>query len=219
MELVEKRAGRQLGSGDAAEEKPMRADARRNRDRLVAVAAEAFAANGVQTSLEDIAREAGVGIGTLYRHFPTREHLVEAVYRREVDLLCQAAEDLAKRLPPDDALEDWLRHLVSYAATKRGMMDSLRILLDTGSTIFADTPSRISQALQGLVEAASKAGTIRQDVEAADILQATSGLYSAPETPDWKDRALRLVSVIMDGLRHGAPRRTDGDGASANTGS
>lgn len=213
MELVEKSAGHGVCSGETAGEKPMRADARRNRDKLMAVAAKAFAANGVQTSLEDIAREAGVGIGTLYRHFPTREHLVEAVYRREVDLLCQAANDLAGTLPPDEALEQWLRHLVSYAATKRGMMASLRILLDTGSTVLADTPSRISRALQGLVEAASEAGTIRQDIEAADILQATSGLYSAPDTPDWKDRALRLVSVIMDGLRHGAP----GPGAKGET--
>jgi len=184
----------------------MRADARRNRDRLVEVAAEAFAANGVQTSLEDIAREAGVGIGTLYRHFPTREHLVEAVYRREVDALCRSADELAARLGPGEALEEWLRHLVSYAATKRGMMDSLRILFDTKSEIFAESPSRIAAGLEGLLKRAAEAGAIRQDVEAADLLQAMSGIYSAPDTPDWKTRSLRLVSLIMDGLRTGAPK-------------
>lgn len=183
----------------------MRADARRNRDKLLDVAARAFAAKGVQTSLEEIAREAGVGIGTLYRHFPTREHLVEAVYRREVDVLCEAADRLAETMPPGEALEEWLRHLVSYAATKRGMMDSLRILFDTRSEIFADSPSRIAGALEKLVRRASAAGDIRPDVEAADLLQAMSGMYSAPDTPDWQRRTLRLVALLMDGLKAGAP--------------
>ena len=203
--MFEKPNGPSRGASGPAKPKGMRADARRNREKLVEVAAAAFAEHGVQTSLEDIARTAGIGIGTLYRHFPTREHLVEAVYRREVDGLCQAADVLAAERAPDQALEEWLRQMVAYAATKRGMMDSLRILFDTGSEIFKDSPSRISGALERLLASASEAGLIRRDVESADILQAMSGIYSAPDTPDWKARSLRLVSLLMDGLRSGAP--------------
>jgi AcrR family transcriptional regulator len=186
--------------------KGMRADARRNREKLVAVAAAAFAEHGVNTSLEEIARRAGVGIGTLYRHFPTREHLVEVVYRREVDLLCKAAEDLAHRLPPEAALAEWMQLLVGYAATKRGMADSLRILFDQNCDVFAESPNRIAGALERLLAAAAKAGTIRGDVAASDVLQALSGIYSAPDTPDWQARSRRIMSLIMDGLRWSAPK-------------
>lgn len=199
-------------AGETEEEstgKAMRADARRNREKLVAVAAAAFAEHGVNTSLEEIARRAGVGIGTLYRHFPTREHLVETVYRREVDLLCHASEDLARRLPPDEALAQWMQSLVGYTATKRGMSDSLRILFDADSEIFADSPSRIARALESLVAAAAAAGTIRKDVAAADVLQALFGIYSAPATPDWEARSRRIVSLIMDGLRWGATKERE----------
>jgi AcrR family transcriptional regulator len=189
------------GTEEESTNKAMRADARRNRDKLVAVAGAAFAEHGVNTSLEEIARRAGVGIGTLYRHFPTREHLVETVYRREVDLLCQASEDLVRRLPPDEALAEWMQNLVGYTATKRGMSDSLRILFDANSEIFADSPSRIARALESLVSAAAEAGTIRKDVAASDVLQALFGIYSAPATPDWEARSRRIVSLIMDGLR------------------
>lgn len=183
----------------------MRADARRNRDKLVAIAAGAFAEHGVDTSLEDIARRAGVGIGTLYRHFPSREHLVEVVYRREVDLLCAASVDLSRRLPPEQALAQWLQLMVGYAATKRGMLDSLRILFDANCEIFKDSPNRIAGALETLIAAAAAEGTIRSDVAASDVLQALSGIYSAPATPDWEARSRRVVALILDGLRWGAP--------------
>ena len=184
--------------------KPLRADAQRNRDRLVEVAAQAFAEAGVDASLEEIAKRAGVGIGTLYRHFPTREHLVEVVYRREVEGLCQAADELAGLHPPDVALELWMQRFVDYIATKRGLATSLRLLLTTNSTLFSDTSGRVSQALRGLVEAAVAAGTIRADVDASDVLHALGGIYSAPNTPDWRDRSGRLVKLLMDGLRFGA---------------
>ncbi|RVD15931.1 TetR/AcrR family transcriptional regulator, partial [Mesorhizobium sp. M4B.F.Ca.ET.017.02.2.1] len=119
--------------------KPLRADAQRNRDKLVEVAAQAFATDGVDASLEEIARQAEVGIGTLYRHFPTREHLVEIVYRREVEALCLAAEELARDHPADVALELWMQRFVDYIATKRGLATSLRLLLNTNSTLFSDT--------------------------------------------------------------------------------
>jgi AcrR family transcriptional regulator len=186
--------------------KPLRVDARRNRDRLLEVAAAVFAANGVGASLEDIARRAGVGIGTLYRHFPTREHLVEVLYRREVEVLCAAAEDLALQHPPDVALAEWMQCLVGFIAAKRGMADSLRILLSTNSELFADTSGMVPLALRRLTEAAVADGSIRGDIDSSDILQALSGIYAAPDTPDWQARSRRLVSLLMDGLRSGAAK-------------
>ncbi|TPK35022.1 MULTISPECIES: TetR/AcrR family transcriptional regulator [unclassified Mesorhizobium] len=189
-----------------AEAKPLRADAQRNRDRLVEVAASVFAERGIDASLEEIARRAGVGIGTLYRHFPTREHLVEVVYRREVEGLCAAADELATKHPSDVALEEWMRRFVDYIATKRGLATSLRILLTANANLYSDTSGRVSAALRQLVEAAVADGTIRGDVDASDVLHALGGIYSAPDTPDWRDRSRRLVRLLMDGLRFGAAK-------------
>lgn len=189
---------------DAPAQKPLRADARRNRDRLVEVAAQMFASDGVDVSLEEIARRAGVGIGTLYRHFPTREHLVEVVYRREVEGLCHAADELAREHPADVALELWMQRFVDYIATKRGLATSLRLLLTTNSTLFSDTSGRVSGAMRSLVQAAAAAGKIRADVDASDVMHALGGIYSAPNTPDWRERSGRLVKLLMDGLRFGA---------------
>lgn len=184
-----------------------RADARRNRDKLIEVAAQAFASHGTVTSLEDIARQAGVGIGTLYRHFPSREHLVEAVYRHEVEALCDAAGELSTKLAPDQALEEWMHRFVGYIATKRGMADSLRILLNSNSKLFADSYGRVPVALSGLIAQAVAAGSIRTDVDSTDVLHALSGTYSMPNSPEWHDRARRLVGLLMDGLRWGAPKK------------
>ena len=191
---------------DTQAQKPLRVDAQRNRDRLVEVAAQAFAADGVDASLEEIAKRAGVGIGTLYRHFPTREHLVEVVYRREVEGLCHAAEELARLHPADAALELWMQRFVDYIATKRGLATSLRLLLTTNSTLFSDTSGRVSGAMRSLVEAAAASGKIRADVDASDVMHALGGIYSAPNTPDWRERSGRLVKLLMDGLRFGATK-------------
>jgi AcrR family transcriptional regulator len=185
--------------------RPLRADARRNREKLLEVAATAFAEAGASASLEDIARQAGVGIGTLYRHFPTREHLVEQVYRHEVEALGAAAEELARQHRPDVALEEWMQRVVFYIATKRGMADSLRILMATNSDLFARASGLLPLTLQRLLDAAAAAGTIRGDIESSDILHALSGLYSAPAGPDWQPRARRLIGLLMDGLRWRAP--------------
>ncbi|MDX8503646.1 TetR/AcrR family transcriptional regulator [Mesorhizobium sp. VK4C] len=189
---------------EAPAQKPLRADAKRNRDKLVEVAAQAFAQDGVDASLEEIAKRAGVGIGTLYRHFPTREHLVEVVYRREVEGLCLAAEELARDHPADVALELWMQRFVDYIATKRGLATSLRILLTTNSTLFSDTSGRVSGAMRRLTETAAASGKIRADVDASDVMHALGGIYSAPNTPDWRERSGRLVKLLMDGLRFGA---------------
>ncbi len=184
----------------------LRADASRNREKLVEIAATAFAERGGNASLEEIARQAGVGIGTLYRHFPTREHLVEVLYRREVEALCAAAEELALREAPDVALAEWMQRFVDYIAAKRGMANSLRILFDANSEVFANTSGMVALALQGLVDAAIADGSIRSDIDISDISQALSGIYSAPDTPDWRDRSRRLVSLLMDGLRWGSAK-------------
>jgi AcrR family transcriptional regulator len=177
--------------------RPLRADARRNRDKLLDVAAAAFAEAGAGVSLEDIARRAGVGIGTLYRHFSTREHLVEQVYRHEVEALGASADELARTHAPDAALAEWMQRFVFYIAAKRGMADSLRILLTTNSDLFAKASGLMSVTLQRLLDAAAAGG----DITAADLLQVLSGLYSAPAGPDWQDRARRLIGLLMDGLR------------------
>ncbi|WP_117192160.1 TetR/AcrR family transcriptional regulator [Rhizobium terrae] len=179
----------------------LRADARRNRDKLVEVAAAAFAEKGVETSLEDIARQAGVGIGTLYRHFPTREHLVEVVYRRELESLGAAAAELSEKHPPDVALEEWMRRFVGYIATKRGMSNSLRILMTSNSSLFAEGFGQVRGALESLLKAAGEKGYVRTDIDTADLMHALSSIYSIPESPEWRDRSYRLIGLLMDGLR------------------
>ena len=186
-----------------AEPTKLRADARRNRDKLIGVAATAFAEKGVETSLEDIARQAGVGIGTLYRHFPTREHLVEVVYRRELESLAAAARELAEKHPPDVALEEWMRRFVSYIATKRGMSNSLRILMTSNSSLFAEGFGNMRGALEGLLKTASEQGYVRTDMDTADVMHALASIYSIPESPEWRERSLRLIGLLMDGLKAG----------------
>ncbi|MCB8837219.1 TetR/AcrR family transcriptional regulator [Aurantimonas sp. VKM B-3413] len=190
--------------------RPMRADARRNREKLVAIAAKAFARSGVDASLEAIAREADVGTGTLYRHFPTREALIEAVYRHEVEGLVAAADELSQSRSADAALAEWMQRYVDYIATKRGMRDSLKLLLESNSPLFAETHGLVPRTFRGLMEKAVAAGTIRPDADSADVLHALSSIYSASDGPDWHERSRRLVSLIMDGLRYGAPHPSSG---------
>jgi AcrR family transcriptional regulator len=183
----------------------MRADARRNREKLLFAAAELFAASGVEVSLDAVAQRAGVGIGTLYRHFPTREALVEAAYRNEVERLCEAAEELQRANPPDVALAEWMDRFVSYAATKRGMSDVLHSVVASNSDLFAQTRARLLAVITSLLDAATAAGTIRSDVDAEDVLRAMNGIWQVTEQ-DWQERARRLLTLLMDGLRAGAGR-------------
>jgi len=186
-----------------AEPTRLRADARRNRDKLIEVAAAVFPEKGVETSLEDIARQAGVGIGTLYRHFPTREHLVEVVYRRELESLAAAARELAEKHTPDVALEEWMRRFVGYIATKRGMSNSLRILMTSNSSLFAEGFGNMRGALDGLLKTASEQGYIRSDMDTADVMHALASIYSIPDSPEWRERSHRLIGLLMDGLKAG----------------
>ena len=182
----------------------MRADARQNREKLLAAAAELFANSGVEVSLEAIAKRAGLGIGTLYRHFPTREALVEAAYRNEVERLCHAAEDLQRNHPPDVALAEWMDRFVTYVAAKRGMADALQSIIASNSELYARTRTQILQAITSLLDGAAASGSIRADVEPEDGLRAMNAIWFVTEDQNWHERSHRLLQLLMDGLRYGA---------------
>lgn len=182
-----------------------RADACRNREGILRAAAESFAAQGVDASLEKIARDAGVGIGTLYRHFPTRDALVEAVYRHNVDLLCAGAEELRDRLPPDEALAEWTQQLVAYVAGKKGLAAYLKSVVAADSDLFESTHAKVHRTITDLVDAAVAAGTIRRDVDAMDLLRAVGGVCLMADQVDGMAQGARLAALIMDGMRYRAP--------------
>jgi AcrR family transcriptional regulator len=184
-------------------ERTLRADAQRNRDRLLEVAARAFAAGGDAT-LEAIAREAGVGIGTLYRHFPTREALVEAAYRNELARLCDAAGDLLLAHPPAAALRIWMDRFVDYMTTKRGMADALRAVIASGGNPFAESRDRLNATISALLEAGAAAGTVRRDADPADVLASLGGISLTAGEPAQREQAGRLLDLLMDGLRYRA---------------
>jgi AcrR family transcriptional regulator len=188
-----------------SEVKPLRADAQRNRDRLLAVAVRAFSKDGPDVTLESIARDAGVGIGTLYRHFPAREALVEAVYRNELARLCDAAADLLRAGPPDQATRAWMDRFIDYMITKRGMADALRALIASGGDPFAQSRGRLLGAITMLLAAGAAAGTIRGDVEPGDVLASLSGVSLAAGEPAQRDQARRMLDLLMDGLRYRPP--------------
>jgi AcrR family transcriptional regulator len=188
-------------------ERTLRADAQRNRDRLLEVAARAFAAGGDPT-LEAIAREAGVGIGTLYRHFPTREALVEAAYRNELARLCDAVGDLLQTNPPETALRLWMDRFVDYMTTKRGMKEALRAVVASGGNPFAHSRDRMVEALDLLLRAGAEAGTLRPDADATDLLAGLSGVSLASGEPAQRAQAGRLLDLLVDGLRFGTAPST-----------
>ena len=187
--------------------RPLRADARRNRDKLLAAATAAFAEEGEGVALDTIAARADVGIGTLYRHFPTREALVVAAYQHEVDALCAAAADLLATLPPEEALRAWVDRFADYIATKRAMGDALRSAA-SDSPLFADTRERILGALRLLLEAGAAAGTLRADVDPRDVMRVMNGIWYLPAGPEWRGDVGRMLDLVIDGLRYGAAKRS-----------
>jgi len=188
--------------GDA---KPMRADARRNRDAILTAATDIFSEHGANAPLEDVARQAGVGIGTLYRHFPTREDLVFAVYKREVDRLCSAVPELLAEHDAATATREWMIRFVDYAATKRGLVSLLRSMMGADKNLLAEAKGNLHDAAGELLTAAAAAGVIRADADPDDLTRALGGICMTGEGPDWKDKAVRLVDLVYDGLRFGAP--------------
>ena len=172
----------------------IRSDARRNRDRLLEVATAAFAtAAGRQVSLESIARDAGVGIGTLYQHFPSREALVEAIYRAELGEVAAAAEHLLKRHPPKTALRRWMDRYASFVAAKRGMAESLHAIFDSGAMEPSQTRDSIVGAVDMLLRAGADDGSLRSDVQADDVVSSLIGIFLASGSPEQTGRMLDLL--------------------------
>jgi AcrR family transcriptional regulator len=195
----------ELAGEQAARTRKPRADGLRNRDRLLAAAKSAFADAGPDVSLEEIARRAGVGIGTLYRHFPTRDAIVEAVYRREVEQLADSATRLLLSLPPDEALHQWMRLFVDYIATKKVIASALGSIAGGVSELYASSGARITAAVTLLVDRACASGDIRANIEPADVLRGLVGLTYGNSDPAWAASARRLIDILMEGLR--SPRR------------
>jgi AcrR family transcriptional regulator len=183
-----------------AKRKP-RADAERNRDRVLEVAKEVFTRSGADASLDDIAKQAGVGPGTLYRHFPSREVLIEAVYRTEVEKLAAAERTLADTMPPVEALRAWMLLFVDYIATKKIIAPALNTLLGGPSKVFEASHAVIWGAMRALVKRAIKTGDIRKDLDPIDLLRALIGVSNLASSPDWQQSARRLVDILITGSR------------------
>lgn len=184
-----------------------RADAVRNRERVLEAAKAVFSAGGAEASLEAVAKHAGVGIGTLYRHFPTREDLFEAVYRREVEQLGELAEQLKNEKDPIEALRRWLHSGVEFVATKKGMIAALALAVQSGSELHAFSFERLTKAIASLLDRAVAAGEMRADIGPEDLLRAFFGMCYVHDQPGWQATALRLLDVFVDGLRVPPPSK------------
>ena len=178
-----------------------RTDAQRNRERILEVAKAAFARSGANTSLDDVARQAGVGAGTLYRHFPTRDALLEAVYHTEVGKLAAAERELSEKLPPTEALRAWMRLFVDYIAEKHIIAPALNTLVGGPSKLYESSRAQITGAIESLVKRAIKSGDIRKDLDAFDLLRALIGVSNVASAPDWQQSAKRLVDILILGSR------------------
>ncbi|HEY1354784.1 MAG TPA: helix-turn-helix domain-containing protein [Solirubrobacterales bacterium] len=178
--------------------RPKRADARRNYEKLIAAAREEFTERGTGATLEDVAARAGVGIGTLYRHFPTRQDLLEAVYLGEVEAICDSAKKFVDE-PPLEALTGWLHEFVGFAATKRALAEELFAYVDRDSPVFSSCATAIYGAGEGLLERAQNAGAVRDDVDISDVTKMVSGI-AAIRNAD-ADQIDRILGLALDGLR------------------
>ena len=184
----------------SAPRKP-RADAQRNRERILEIAKQAFTRSGVNISLDDVGRRAGVGAGTLYRHFPTRDALLEAVYRSEVEKLAAAEKQLAATMTPIEALRAWMLLFVDYIATKQIIAPALNTLVANPSKLFEASGAQIKAAINALVERAIESGDIRSDLNPMDLLRALIGVSYVASEPDWPQSAKRLVQILIIGSR------------------
>jgi AcrR family transcriptional regulator len=178
-----------------------RADAQRNRARILQIAKEAFTRSGANISLDDVARQARIGPGTLYRHFPTRDALLEAVYRTEVENLAAAESAFAESMPPVQALRAWMLLFVDYIATKQIIAPALNTVVGGPSKLFETTGTQIKGAINGLVKRAIESGDIRADLDPLDLLRALIGVSNVASGPDWARSAKRLVDILILGSR------------------
>jgi AcrR family transcriptional regulator len=191
---------KQMKRSPSVRRKP-RTDAQQNRERILEAAKEAFARSGASASLDDIARQAGVGAGTLYRHFPTRDALLEAVYRTEVERLAAAERKFAQTMPPVEALRAWMLLFVDYIATKQIIAPALNTLVGGPSKVYEASRAQFTGAIDALVERAIESGDMRRDLEPLDLLRALIGVSNVASSPDWKQSAKRLVDILIAGSR------------------
>jgi AcrR family transcriptional regulator len=178
-----------------------RTDAQRNRERILEVAKQAFARSGANASLDEIAIQAGVGAGTLYRHFPTRDALIEAVYRTEVEKLAAAVPKLAEAMPPIEALRAWMLLFVDYIAAKHIIAPALNTFIGGPSKLYEASRAEIRGAIEALVKRAIASGDMREDLDPFDLLRALIGVSNVASGPDWLQSARRLVDILIIGSR------------------
>jgi AcrR family transcriptional regulator len=184
----------------SSQRKP-RTDAKRNRERILEVAKEAFTRSGANASLDEIAKDAGVGAGTLYRHFPTRDALIEAVYRSEVEKLAAAERKFAVAMPPIEALRAWMLLFVDYIAAKHIIAPALNTFVGGPSKLYEGSRAQVQGAIDALVKRAIKSGDIRKDLEPFDLLRALIGVSNVASSPGWQQSAKRLVDILITGSR------------------
>src|SRR5689334_6940062 len=194
------------GAALATPPSPLRADARRNRERILEAAVRTFSEKGADVPIDTIAKAAGVGSATLYRHFPTREALVEAAYRNELARVCDSAAQLLSDFPPDRAMRLWMDRFIDYLAAKQGMAEALRAAVASGADPFGETLDRLSTAVNTLLRAGAEAGVLRPDIDPVDVGLSLSGISLITSTPAQRGRAGRLLDLLLDGLRYGAGR-------------
>jgi AcrR family transcriptional regulator len=178
-----------------------RADGERNRARLLAAAKRAFAKGGAAVSLEQIAREADVSIATLYRHFPTRDELISAVYQQEVTMLIEAADQLMTEREPAAALHEWLVLFVEFLDTKHGMAEAMDTLIGGPETLYGRTPHRLDFPIKALVAGGVATGVFRDDIDPHDLLRALAGVANVRPSKNWKRSAIRMVDLLLNGMR------------------
>jgi AcrR family transcriptional regulator len=187
--------------GSSSAQRKPRADAQRNRKHILEVAKVAFTRSGASTSLDEIAKEAGVGPGTLYRHFPTRDALLEAVYRTEVEKLAAAERKFAQTMPPIEALRAWMLLFVDYIAAKKIIAPALNTLVGGPSKVIEASYAQIHEAIRALVRRAINSGEVRSDLDPVDLLKALVGVSYVSASPDWRQSARRLVDILITGSR------------------
>ena len=178
----------------------MRADARRNYERIVATAREMFFENGVEVPLDDVVKRAGVGAGTLYRHFPTREVLIEAVYRQEIEEIADLAYEIAKVLSPEDAIREWFGELIRFHIERSGLAAALKAAIDQESETFHYCKGKLRDAAWALLEPAQAVGAVRADLEAVDLMRLSHGVGAGAKFADEAGRK-RMLQVVLDGLK------------------
>jgi AcrR family transcriptional regulator len=199
--MAEKRTHSARRKPNPAPRRKPRADAQRNRERILEMAKQAFTRSGADASLDDIATQAGVGAGTLYRHFPTREALLAAVYRTEVEKLAAAEKRLAAELAPLEALRAWMLLFVDYIATKKIIAPALNAMVGEHSKVIEAGYAQIQGAIRALVKRAIDGGEMRGDIDPIDLLKALVGVAYMSNSPDWQQSARRLVDILISGSR------------------